>query len=465
MSRPNILFIMSDDHASHAISSYGSRINQTPNLDRIADGGMILQNCFCVNSICTPSRANILTGKHSHLNGVKTLSDPLDGRKPNVAKMLQADGYQTAMVGKWHLGHGGNADPTGFDYWNVLPGQGLYHDPEMLEPDGEKTHKGYATDIITDFSLEWLQNRDKERPFFMMCHHKAPHRPWDSDEKHAHMYEDEDVPMPDNFFDDYANRSNAAKDAKMRVFGHMSETDLKIDTLGPPPEGLSETELANWQYQRYIKEYLRCVASIDDNVGRMLDYLDEEGIADDTLVIYTSDQGFFLGDHGWYDKRFMYEESLRMPFLVRYPREIQSGSSSDAMALNIDFAETWLDYAGLSIPDDMQGTSMRPLLNGETPDDWRTSMYYRYWMHLTHHYVPAHYGIRTHRHKLIYYYGEALGTTGSIDEPKEPEWELFDLEKDPNEMCSVYDDPAYADIVTELTAELYRLKAEVGDEE
>ena len=465
MNRPNILFIMSDDHASHAISSYGSRINQTPNLDRIADGGMILQNCFCVNSICTPSRANILTGKHSHLNGVKTLSDPLDGRKPNVAKMLQADGYQTAMVGKWHLGHGGNADPTGFDYWNVLPGQGLYHDPEMLDPDGEKTHKGYATDIITDFSLEWLQNRDKERPFFMMCHHKAPHRPWDSDEKHAHMYEDEDVPMPDNFFDDYANRSNAAKDAKMRVFGHMSETDLKIDTLGPPPEGLSETELANWQYQRYIKEYLRCVASIDDNVGRMLDYFDEEGIADDTLVIYTSDQGFFLGDHGWYDKRFMYEESLRMPFLVRYPREIQSGSSSDAMALNIDFAETWLDYAGLSIPDDMQGTSMRPLLNGETPDDWRTSMYYRYWMHLTHHYVPAHYGIRTHRHKLIYYYGEALGTTASIDEPKEPEWELFDLEKDPNEMCSVYDDPAYADIVTELTAELYRLKAEAGDEE
>ena len=465
MSRPNILFIMSDDHASHAISSYGSRINQTPNLDRIADGGMILQNCFCVNSICTPSRANILTGKHSHLNGVKTLSDPLDGRKPNVAKMLQADGYQTAMVGKWHLGHGGNADPTGFDYWNVLPGQGLYHDPVMLEPDGEKTHTGYTTDIITDFSLEWLENRDKEQPFFMMCHHKAPHRPWDSDEKHAQMFEDEDVPMPDNFFDDYANRSNAAKDAKMRVFGHMSERDLKIETLGPPPEGLSEKELANWQYQRYIKEYLRCVASIDDNVGRMLDYLDAEGIADDTLVIYTSDQGFFLGDHGWYDKRFMYEESLRMPFLVRYPREIQSGSSCDAMALNIDFAETWLDYAGLSTPEDMQGTSLRPLFNGETPDDWRTSMYYRYWMHLTHHYVPAHYGIRTHRYKLIYYYGEALGTTGSIDEPKEPEWELFDLEKDPNEMCSVYDDPAYADIVTELTAELYRLKAEAGDEE
>ena len=456
---------MSDDHASHAISSYGSRINETPHLDRIADGGMILQNCFCVNSICTPSRANILTGKHSHLNGVKTLADPLDGRKPNVAKMLQADGYQTAMIGKWHLGHGGNADPTGFDYWNVLPGQGLYHDPVMLDAEGRKTHEGYTTDIITDFSLEWLENRDKERPFFLMCHHKAPHRPWDSDEKHAQMYEDEDVPMPDNFFDDYANRSNAARDAQMRVFGHMTERDLKIETLGPPPEGLSEAELANWQYQRYIKEYLRCVASIDDNVGRMLDYLDEDGVAEDTIVIYTSDQGFFLGDHGWYDKRFMYEESLRMPFLIRYPREIQPGSSSEAMALNIDFAETWLDYAGVSVPEDMQGASLRPLLKGETPEDWRTSMYYRYWMHLSHHHVPAHYGIRTDRYKLIYYYGEALGTTGSIDEPKPPEWELFDLEKDPNEMCSVYDDPAYADIVSELTAELYRLKAEAGDEE
>ncbi|RKU19933.1 sulfatase [Candidatus Poribacteria bacterium] len=465
MSRPNILFIMSDDHASHAMSCYGSRINQTPHLDRIADGGMIFQNCFCVNSICTPSRANILTGLHSHLNGVKTLGDPLDGRRPNVAKMLQASGYQTAMVGKWHLGHGGDADPTGFDYWNVLPGQGSYYDPVMIEEDGRKQHEGYATDIITDFSLEWLQNRDRDEPFFLMCHHKAPHRPWDSDEKHANMFEDGDVPMPDNFFDDYANRSNAAKEAKMRVFGHMNDRDLKIEKLGPPPEGLSDEELANWQYQRYIKEYLRCVASIDDNVGRLLDYLDADGVADDTMVIYTSDQGFFLGDHGWYDKRFMYEESLRMPFIVRYPRAIGAGSSTHAMALNIDFAETWLDYAGVPIPDDMQGSSLRPILEGETPDDWRESMYYRYWMHLSHHHVPAHYGIRTHRYKLIYYYGEALGTSGSVNQSTEPEWELFDLEKDPNEMCSVYDDPEYADVVKELTAELYRLKEETMDDE
>ncbi len=465
LSRPNILFIMSDDHASHAMSCYGSRINQTPHLDRIADGGMIFQNCFCVNSICTPSRANILTGLHSHLNGVKTLGDPLDGRKPNVAKMLQAGGYQTAMVGKWHLGHGGNADPTGFDYWNVLPGQGSYYDPVMIEEDGRKQHEGYATDIITDFSLEWLQNRDKDKPFFLMCHHKAPHRPWDSDEKHAHMFEDGDVPMPDNFFDDYANRSNAAKEAKMRVFGHMNDRDLKIEKLGPPPEGLADEELANWQYQRYIKEYLRCVASIDDNVGRLLDYLDADGVADDTMVIYTSDQGFFLGDHGWYDKRFMYEESLRMPYIVRYPRAIGAGSSTHAMALNIDFAETWLDYAGVPIPDNMQGRSLRPIFEGETPDDWRESMYYRYWMHLSHHHVPAHYGIRTHRYKLIYYYGEPLGTSGSVNQSTEPEWELFDLEKDPNEMCSVYDDPAYADVVKELTAELYRLKEEAMDDE
>ncbi len=465
LSRPNILFIMSDDHASHAMSCYGSRINETPHLDRIADGGMIFQNCFCVNSICTPSRANILTGLHSHLNGVKTLSDPLDGRERNVAKMLQSDGYQTAMIGKWHLGHGGNADPTGFDYWNVLPGQGAYHDPVMIEESGRTQHEGYTTDVITDFSLDWLQNRDRDKPFFLMCHHKAPHRPWDSDEKLHHMYADEDVPMPDNFFDDYANRSNAAKNAKMRVFGHMNERDLKIEKFGPPPEGLSDEELANWQYQRYIKEYLRCVASIDNNVGRMLDYLDDDGVADDTMVIYTSDQGFFLGDHGWYDKRFMYEESLRMPFIVRYPRAIGAGSSTHAMALNIDFAETWLDYAGISIPDDMQGTSLRPIFEGETPDDWRESMYYRYWMHLSHHHVPAHYGIRTHRYKLIYYYGEALGTSGSVDQPTEPEWELFDLEKDPNEMCSVYDDPEYADVVKELTAELYKLKEEAMDDE
>jgi arylsulfatase A-like enzyme len=379
--------------------------------------------------------------------------------------MLQDSGYQTAMIGKWHLGHGEPYNPTGFDYWNVLPGQGLYHNPVMINEEGQQVYQGYATDLITDFSLSWLENRDQEKPFFLMCHHKAPHRPWDSDAKHAQMYEEHDIPLPETFFDDYANRSNAAKEAKMRVARDMNERDLKIDKLGPPPEGLTEEQLTDWKYQRYIKEYLRCVASIDDNVGRLLDYLDEADLTDNTMVIYTSDQGFFLGDHGWYDKRFMYEESLRMPFVVSYPQEIEPGSSCDAMALNVDFAETWLDYAGLPIPDDMQGNSLRPLFNSETPEGWQTAMYYRYWMHLTHHYVSAHYGVRTSRYKLIYYYGEALGTAGSVDEPKTPEWELFDLDKDPLELNNVYHHPDYADVVVDLKKELYRLKAEVGDEE
>jgi arylsulfatase A-like enzyme len=461
MTKPNILFIMSDDHAAHAMSCYGSRINQTPCIDRIATSGMLLRNCFCTNSICAPSRATILTGEHSHLNGVKTLGDKFDGRRRHVAKLLQQGGYQTAIIGKWHLGHGGVSDPTGFDYWNVLPGQGLYHNPEMIDMGEKKVYEGYVTDIITDLSIDWLQRRAADKPFFLMCHHKAPHRPWDPDEGHAHLYEDIDIPEPETFNDDYKNRSRAAAEARMRIDRDLNARDLKMD---PPPE-LTGQALKKWMYQRYIKDYLRCVASIDDNVGRLLDFLDQEGLAEDMLVIYTSDQGFFLGDHGWYDKRFMYEESLRMPFIVCYPREIQPGSVCDAIATNVDFAKTFLDYAGLPAPDDMQGASLRPLFNGETPEGWQQSFYYRYWMHLSHHYVCAHYGVRTRRYKLIYYYGEALGTTGSIDEPKTPEWELFDLEKDPLEMNSVYHDPAYAEVVEELKRELYRLKRDAGDEE
>ena len=461
MHRPNILFIMSDDHAAHAMSCYGSRINRTPNIDRIAEGGMILHNCFCTNSICTPSRASILTGKYSHLNGVKTLGDKLDGRQQTVAKLLQAGGYQTAMIGKWHLGHGGLHDPTGFDYWNVLPGQGLYHDPEMIELGERKVHEGYVTDIITDLSIEWLKDRDLESPFFLMCHHKAPHRPWDPDAKHARMYEDIEIPEPETFNDDYRNRSRAAKEAKMRIDRDLNARDLKVES----PSGLRGQALKRWKYQRYIKDYLRCVASIDDNVGRLLDFLDEERQTENTVVIYTSDQGFFLGDHGWYDKRFFYEESLRMPFVVRYPDEIQPGGSCPAMALNVDFAQTFLDYAGLPEPEEMQGASLRPLLRGETPRGWRQSLYYRYWMHLSHHYVGAHYGIRTHRYKLIYYYGEALGTTDSIEESKRPEWELFDLETDPLELNNVYHDSVYANVVESLSQELERLKGESGDTE
>jgi len=458
--RPNILFIMSDDHASHAMSCYGSRINETPNLDRIAEEGMRFENCFCTNSICTPSRATILTGTYNHVNNVTTLASKLDGRLLTFPKLLQACGYQTAIIGKWHLGHGGIHDPTGFDYWNVLPGQGLYHNPEMIEMGREKVFRGYATDIITDLSLEWLRNRDSSRPFCLMCHHKAPHRPWEPDEKHARMYESVEIPEPETFDDDYSNRAAAAAEAKMRIDRDLTLTDLKQ----PVPEGLSPEEEKRWKYQRYIKDYLRCVASVDDNVGRMLDYLDEEGLTEDTIVIYTSDQGFFLGDHGWYDKRFMYEESLRMPFIIRYPREIVPGTVNTNMILNVDFAPTFLDYAGVDIPEQMQGTSFRPLLKGQVPHGWQRSMYYRYWMHLAHHNVYAHYGVRTLRYKLIYYYADALGQPGAIDDRREPEWELFDLEKDPYELHNVYDDPAYTDVVKELKAELRRLQDQVGDE-
>ena len=459
MSRPNILFIMTDDHAAHAMSCYGSRINETPNLDRIAQGGMRFDNCFCTNSLCEPSRAAILTGTYNHVNAVTTIGAHIDNRQENVAKVLQRNGYQTAIVGKWHLGQGEAHWPTGFDYWNILQGQGPYFDPEMVR-NGEKVkYEGYTTDLITDLSLDWLKERDKERPFFMMYHHKAPHRPWDPDEKHANMYEDIDIPEPETFNDDYKNRAAAAGAAQMTVAEHLTERDLKQ----PVPEGLTPAEEKSWKYQRYIKDYLRCVASVDDNVGRVLDYLEEEGIADDTIVIYTSDQGFFLGDHGWYDKRFMYEESLRMPFIIRYPQAIKAGSVNGDIITNVDFASTFLDYAGIEEPERFQGRSFRPLLEGDTPADWPQSMYYRYWMHLAHHHVYAHYGVRTHRYKLIYYYADAMGQPGAIDEKKTPEWELFDLEKDANELVNVYRDAEYRQVAAELRGELRRLQEEVGD--
>ena len=475
--RPNIVFIMSDDHAAHAMSCYGSRINETPNLDRIANEGMRFDNCFCTNSICTPSRAVILSGTHNHINGVTTLATHMDNRLQTYPKLLRGAGYQTAIFGKWHLGIGPEHCPTGFDDWAVLPGQGLYHDPEMIfkGPDGgtRKKLQGYVTDLITDLSLDWLKGRDPEKPFCLMYHHKAPHRAWEPDDKHAHMYDDIEIPEPDTLYDDYENRSKAAQVAAMRVGEHMNERDVKR----PIPEDLKGHALRKWAYQYYIKDYLRVIASIDDNVGRMLDYLDEAGLTENTIVIYTSDQGFFLGDHGWYDKRFMYEESLRMPFIIRYPREIKPRSVCSDMALNLDFAPTFLDYAGVDAPAEFQGTSIRPLLNGETPDGWQTSMYYRYWMNEAHHNATAHYGVRTLRHKLIYYYADGCGQAGTERESfgyrpdvithacdLEPEWELFDLEKDPCEMNNVYHDPAYAEVVAELKDELHRLQKEAGDE-
>ncbi len=461
--QPNILFIMSDDHAAHAMSCYGSRINRTPHLDRIAAGGMRLDNCFCTNSICTPSRAAILAGTYNHVNGVTTLATPMDNRLTTYPKLLQQAGYQTAVYGKWHLGIGPQHCPTGFGDWAVLPGQGLYHNPEFIfpGPDGGERRgvRGYVTDLITDMALNFLDTRDEDKPFCLMVHHKAPHREWDSDEKHAHLYLNETIPEPETLHDDYANRSTAPAEAAMRLGTHNHYADLDAAI----PTWMEENELRSWAYQRYIKKYLRVIASIDDNTGRLLDSLDARGLTDDTIVIYTSDQGFFLGDHGWYDKRFMYEESLRMPFIVRYPREIAPGTTSDDICLNVDFAPTFLDYAGVTAPADFQGRSCRDVWRGETPDGWQQSMYYRYWMHDTNHWVRAHYGVRTRTHKLICYYGDGLGQPGSRKETYPIEWELFDLLQDPREMHSVYGHPAYADVQRALKAELARLQQQVGD--
>jgi arylsulfatase A-like enzyme len=458
--RPNIVLIMADDHAAHAIGAYGSAINETPGIDRIAREGMRFDACFCTNSICSPSRATILTGTYNHVNGVTTLDTHFDARQPAFPGMLRDAGYQTALIGKWHLGHGGNHDPAGFGYWTVLPDQGAYHDPTFLEQDGrEVVRRGYATDVITDLALEWIDASHRDRPFLAMIHHKAPHRSWEPAERHHSLYEDGLIPEPPTLRDDYVGRSTAAVEARMRM-RDLNEEDLK----GIVPPGLSEDEELVWRYQRYIKDYLRCVAALDENVARVLDHLDERGRADDTVVVYTSDQGFFLGDHGWYDKRFMYEESLRMPFLVRYPPEVAPETSTDAIVLNVDFAQTFLDLAEVEPTRLMQGRSLRPLLRGERPADWRTSMYYRYWMHVDgSHGVRAHRGVRTDRHKLVHYYGEALGQPGAVDDPRPEEWELFDLVADPFELRSLHDDPSHAGLLANLQAELERLSDEVGD--
>ncbi len=440
-ARPNILYIMADDHAAHAISAYGSRINTTPNLDRIAKEGLRLENCFCVNSICTPSRACILTGKYSHKNGVPVFNC-IDPEAPNVAKDLQAAGYYTAMLGKWHLG----TVPTGFDRWLVLPGQGDYKNPVLCDAQGSHKYEGYVTDIITDQAIDIIKNRPPGKPFFLMCHHKAPHRNWIPDDKHAEMYDGEDIPEPATLRDDYSTRTDAAREATMRIGKNLTKSDLKTD----PPPGLSEDELLKWKYERFIKDYLRCVASIDDNVGRLLKYLDESGLAKNTVVIYTSDQGFFLGDHGWFDKRFFYEESIRMPFLIRWPGMIKPGSVIKEMVLNVDFAPTFLEIAGAAVPKEMQGRSFAPLLRGIHPFDWRTSWYYRYYHDPGDHNTRAHYGVRTETHKLIYFW-------------KKDQWECYDLIHDPHELHNIYEDPASAGVVADLKKELCRLKKEVQD--
>ncbi len=460
--RPNILFIFTDDHAAQAISAYGSRINQTPHLDRIAKEGMLFQNCFCTNSICGPSRAVILSGKHSHLNGFLKNGNRFNGAQVTFPKLMQQGGYQTAMIGKWHL----ETNPTGFDYWNILIGQGPYYNPPMIENGQRVKYEGYTTEIVTDLALDWLKTkREADKPFVLMYQHKAPHREWAPGPKYLTMYDDVTIPEPPTLFDDYAGRGTAAKSQDMTIAKTMTPRDLKFvppNNLTPEQleiwnaaygpknaafeaQKLEGKDLVRWKYQRYIKDYLRCVAAVDDNVGRVLDYLDESGLAQNTIVIYSSDQGFYLGEHGWFDKRFMYEESYRMPLMIRWPGVIKPGSVNASLVSNLDFAQTFLEIAGITAPAEMQGASVVPLMKGESPADWRASLYYHYYEFPGPHSVHKHYGVRTARHKLIYFY--------ELDE-----WELFDLAKDPDELTSRYDDPAYAEVVADLKRELDRLR-------
>jgi arylsulfatase A-like enzyme len=469
--RPNIIYIMTDDHAAHAIGAYGSRVNTTPNLDRLASEGALLTSVFATNSICTPSRATILTGQYSHLNGV-TVFNRFDSSKTTVARLLQQGGYHTGMIGKWHLG----SDPVGFDRWEILPGQGEYWNPIFYTATGERTYTGrYATDVITDLALEFLESRPREKPFFLMMHHKAPHRPWEPTEAHGTRFAAHRVPEPVTFWDTYQTRTDALHENQQRIANDLTNRDLKLT----PPPGLTGPELFKWQwtkpdsvtivrdgrsvtltgealtrwkYQRYMQDYLATVQSVDDSVGRVLAFLDTAGLARDTIVIYTSDQGFFLGDHGLFDKRFMYEESIRMPFLVRWPAAIPPGTKSDALALNVDFAPTFLDAARLPPSAEMQGRSLLPLLRGRTPPDWRTSMYYRYYHDPGDHNTRAHYGVRTRTHKLIYFW-------------KKDQWELFDLVNDPYELHNLYGQPGQEALTEKLKAELARLKREVRDED
>jgi len=465
--RPNIVFIFSDDHAWQAISAYGEsrQLLQTPNLDRIAREGMRFDRCLVPNSICGPSRATVLTGKYSHRNGFYNNSNSrFDGSQTTFPKLLRQAGYQTAVVGKWHL----VSDPTGFDYWNILPGQGLYYNPNMIDNGKRVEHTGYVTDLITDASLEWLKQRDPSKPFLLMCQHKAPHREWEPALRHLGHDQDRVYPEPKTLFDDYAGRGLAEHDQDMTIEKTMTQLDLKLskraglndqqraawDAYYEPrnakfrqdkPQG---RDLVRWRYQRYMHDYLGTIKAVDESVGRLLQYLEDEKLADNTIVVYASDQGFFLGEHGWFDKRWIFEESLRTPLLVRWPGVVRPGSVNRDLVSNLDFAETFLDAAGVTIPAEMQGRSLLPVLRGATPDDWRTAFYYHYYEYPTPHHVRPHYGVVTDRYKLVRFYG------GDADY-----WELFDRQSDPQELTSVFGQPAYEKTQQELTAELQRLRA------
>lgn len=475
----NIIYIMSDDHSQQTISCYDGRFNQTPNIDSLAANGVRFTNSFVTNSISGPSRAVLLTGKHSHLNGRINNRIPFDGAQQTFPKLLQQAGYQTAMIGKWHL----ETTPTGFDHWTILPGQGSYYNPDFITPEGNQHVEGYVTDIITDKGIDWIENRDQSKPFCMLLHHKAVHRDWMADTADLALYEEVKFDVPQTYFDNYEGR-NAAALQKMSVERDMDLVyDLKmyhpdtvtglshyyseIQRMNPAQRAawdsmyvpmttdfyaskLTGKELAEWKYQRYMRDYLKCVYSLDQNIGRLVAYLREKGLLENTLIVYTSDQGFYMGEHGWFDKRFMYEESLRTPMVARIPDnwEAPRGVDITQMVQNIDYAPTFLALAGIEVPSDIQGVSMEQLLKGEKVKNWRKSIYYHYFEFPGEHDVRRHYGVRTDRYKLIHFYDPK---DKSIDS-----WELYDLKSDPSEMTNIYNNTKYKATQAKMHSELER---------
>ena len=475
-SRPNILFIMSDDHTSQAWGIYGGILKdhvKAPNIARLANEGMVLNNALCTNSICVPSRAAILTGQYSNRNGVYTLSDALSPDSLNIAKILRKQGYQTAIIGKWHL----KKEPSGFDYYNVLHDQGRYWDPILRtrknfhkSKEQWDIHKGFSTDVITDLSMNWLDTIDRTKPFMLMTHFKATHEPFDYPARYNDLYKDIDIPEPESLYDfnpETTGRTFVGQKLDNLAWRYEQASDApdkwwcKYPGLPFYTSELDSIQQRKTVYQKFIKDFMRSGAAIDDNIGRLLDYLEKNGLAENTVVIYTADQGYFLGEHGFFDKRMIYEESLRMPFVIRYPKEIKGGVRIDDLILNIDFPALFADYAGIEIPNSMQGKSFRKNLQGKTPQDWRKTAYYRYWTN--HAKRPGHFGIRNDQYKLAFFYGQSLDMTGSSKESTEPAWEFYDLKNDPSENHNSYQDPEYNNIIQEMKIELVKQRELVED--
>ncbi len=468
--KPNILFIMADDHTSQAWGIYGGPLKdyiQAPNISRLAEEGCTLRNVFCTNSICTPSRASIMTGQYSHHNGVFTLSEALEPDSLNVAKVMRQNGYQTAIVGKWHL----KKTPAGFDYFNVLPGQGRYHNPILKNTEnwaeGGKEYHGFSSDVIGDEAIKWLSGRDENKPFMLMCHFKATHEPFDYPERKEHMFDGVEFPEPGNLLDFSQEASGRTFSGQiLEILGNRwvaasKEGSNRYPGLPFDLDGLDSVQIRKKIYQKFVKDFLRSGSAIDDNIGKLLNYLDEQGLADNTVVIYTADQGYFLGEHGFFDKRMFYEEALRMPFVIRYPKEIKKNSWNNDMVLNIDFPSLFLDYAGVKSDHFKTGRSFRMNLSGNTPENWRKSMYYRYWLHQTNR--PAHFGIRNDRYKLIFFYGQHLNMPGAHRENTKPAWEFYDLRKDAHENHNAYHNPEYSEIISKLKNEMMDLRMKLGD--